>query len=410
MSSVPPASPAPANRNQALDFLRGVAILIVVLHHVEEFSIPNLPEFHGWFGFLFWRFRLFGASGVDLFFVLSGFLVGGLLIHEITKRGSIHVPRFFLRRGFKIWPSYYLLLIVLAVTGATGWLDMTSVDSALRSLAVHGLFLQNYLDQGHNTPTWTLAIEEHFYLLLPLVILALHRVKALRHLGIAAVVAMGLGLSFRLLHMALGHRDNDFMLTHNRFDGLFFGVFLAWLWKQHPERIKEFTRHRLLVFLAVLALISPAFVFARKDAVMFTVGFPMLTLGYGLLLITAVAQGFGWVQTSLLGRGVSRVGLWSYNIYLWHFFLPLVLAPVYLPMQTWLSTAVPSREGGVALQVAFYLGLSIFSGWFFTKFVEEPFLRLREKVVPSRTAIPAGKAGESAKAGGAVVVAEPQVA
>ncbi len=387
MSSTPP--PTTASRNPALDFLRGVAILIVVLHHVEEFTIPGLPEFHGWFGFLFWRFRLFGASGVDLFFVLSGFLVGGLLIHEITKRGSINVPRFFLRRGFKIWPSYYLLLVVLAVTGATGWIDMSSARSALNSLAIHGLFLQNYLDQGHNTPTWTLAIEEHFYLLLPLVILCLNRVKALRYIGYAAGVAMVLCLGFRVLHMVLGHHDNDFMYTHNRFDSLFFGVFLAWLWKQYPERIKELTRHRALIFLAVFALISPAFVFARKDAFLFTVGFPMLTLGYGLLLITAVAQGFGWVQTSPLGRGVSQVGLWSYNIYLWHFFLPLILAPFYGQVQTWLSTVVPSREGAVTLQVGLYVGLSIFVGWFFTRFVEEPFLRLRERMVPSRVAVPA---------------------
>lgn len=381
-------NPQSARRNHALDILRGIAILIVVLHHTEPLTIPGLPELSGAIGFAFWRFRMFGSSGIDLFFNLSGFLVGGLLIKELAKYQTINFPRFFLRRGFKIWPSYFVLLAVLAifVPGAENWLFH---GEPWRNLFVHGLFLNNYLDQTHNTPLWTLAIEEHFYLLLPLVLSGLVWLGGLRKIGHLAVFMLLLCLGLRVMHLRLYPHDGDFMLTHNRMDGLFFGVFLAWAWSEFPDQIRAWTRHRWLMLGIVFALVSPSFFFARKSPFLFSIGFTMLTLGYGLLLITAVAQGLGKFGDSLLGRGIQKVGFWSYNIYLWHFFLPVLLAPVYRPAQFWLSRCVPSPVIVLLLQVGFYVSLCIVAGWFFTRFVEGPFLRLRDKVLPSRTgAIP----------------------
>lgn len=376
----------PVSRNPALDLLRGIAILVVVFHHCEAFTIPGLPELSGAAGFGFWHFRLFGASGVDLFFVLSGFLVGGLLIHEITKYGTIQVGRFLLRRGFKIWPSYFVLLAVLAITQVDHWPDLSSIGATLKSLGIHVFFLQNYLDQTHNTPTWTLAIEEHFYLMLPLLLLVLIKYSKLSRIGLVTAVAMLLCLGFRLLHLKFHHEDNDFMLTHNRVDALLFGVFLAWLWKRFPERVLAFTSHWKLIIPIALLLISPSFFFARKSTFLFSIGFPLTTIGYGLILITLVTQGVGGFENTLLGKGIRKVGLWSYNIYLWHFFLPLLLAPAYRPAQLWLSTLVGNPVVTMALQVTLYTALSVFFGWFFTRFLEEPFLKLREKMVSSRTA------------------------
>lgn len=375
----------PVSRNPALDLLRGIAILVVVFHHCEPFTIPGLPELSGAAGFAFWHLRLFGASGVDLFFVLSGFLVGGLLIHEVTKYGTIEVGRFLMRRGFKIWPSYLALLTVLAITQVDHWPDLSSAGATLRSLGIHLLFLQNYLDQTHNTPTWTLAIEEHFYLMLPLLLLAMVRIGKLERIGTVTGAAMILCLVFRVLHLKFHHEDNDFMLTHNRMDALLAGVYIAWLWKKYPERVIAFTKHWKLVIPVALLLISPSFFFSRRSAFLFSIGFPLTTAGYGLILITLVTQGVGNFENSLPGKAIRKVGLWSYNIYLWHFFLPLLLAPVYRPAQLWLSTLVPNPVVTLALQVTLYAALSIFTGWFFTLFLEEPFLRLREKMVTSRT-------------------------
>ncbi|RYD37611.1 MAG: acyltransferase [Verrucomicrobiaceae bacterium] len=375
----------PAKRNPVLDLLRGIAILVVILHHCEECTIPGIPSFSGVSGFVLWRFRFFGATGVDLFFVLSGFLVGGLLINEIDKYGTIYLSRFLMRRGLKIWPSYFALLTVLALTHVADWPDLSSLWGTVRSLGIHALFLQNYLDQTHNTPTWTLAVEEHFYIFLPLLLLVLKRFNAIGRIGHATVAVMLLCLVFRLLHLRFNYHINDFMLTHNRLGALMPGVFLAWAWKHHRDRIVELTGHRRLIFPVALILIAPSFFLARGDAFMFAVGFPMLTVGYAMILITLVAQGVGGFEHTRTGRAIRQVGLWSYNIYLWHFFLPLLLAPAYQPAQLWLSKLVPNPYITLTLQVAFFTVLSIAAGWFFTRFLEEPVLSLREKVLPSRT-------------------------
>ena len=105
-------------------------------------------------------------------FSLPGvFLISGLLFNELEKTGRLNWGRFWMRRGFKIWPSYLFLLLVLALTGATHYVDYHSPLSALGSILVHVFFLQNYLPGGNpNGPTWSLAIEEHFYLLLPILL------------------------------------------------------------------------------------------------------------------------------------------------------------------------------------------------------------------------------------------------
>ncbi len=388
-------SPAPVvRRNQALDLLRGIAILLVVLHHVEPHTIPGLPTLGGAVGFGFWRLRSFGVTGVDMFFVLSGFLVGGLLVSEMQKTGGLRVVRFWLRRGLKIWPSYFVLLAVLMVTGASPWLDLSSAGAALRGLAVHGLFLQNYLDQFTNTPTWSLAVEEHFYILLPLSLLLLAKgASGLNNIGWLASGAVVGCLGLRMLHLALGHADNDFMLSHNRFDSLLVGVWLAWVWRRYPEKITALTSHGWRVALVVLALVSPGFFFSRKDAFLFTLGFPMLAAGYALLLMTLVAHGGGWLEASKIGRMLAAVGRWSYNIYLWHFFLPLLLGARYASVQLWLAETLPHPVAVVAAQTSVYVALSVAAGWLFTWLVEEPALKLRDRWLPSKTvAVPGSPA------------------
>ncbi len=358
---------------------------MVILHHVDPRMIPGLPEFSGASGFLFWRLRSFGASGVDLFFVLSGYLVGGLLLQELEKYGRINIPRFILRRGLKIWPSYYFVLLVLAITGVTGCIDGSSAASMARSLAIHGFFLQNYLDREHLTPTWTLAVEEHFYVTLPFLMAVIHRRRRLSLLWAVSLGCLALCLVLRLLHLRFTPQSTDSILTHNRFDTLLLGVFLAWAWREYPDRIRALTRNRWRAFAAVAVLISPAFFLTRQSPVLLSAGYTSLALGYGLLLLTVVAHGFGKLETCLPGRILRRIGLWSYNIYLWHYFLPLLLAPVYNPAQLWLSRLVPSPIVTLILQVSLFAGLAVLAGWFFTRFLEEPCLRWRNRRIPSRT-------------------------
>src|SRR5947209_325993 len=153
----------PQKRDIRLDVLRGIAVLLVLCNHfpVDASRAGILSRLAG-------PLQRFGWTGVDLFFVLSGFLVGGLLIKEMNQRGTMQVGRFWIRRGFKIWPSYYLFLLFI-------WSQVTLQLDKRQTLAPAFLFLQNYIaprlcPRGH---LWTLAIEEHFYLVLPVLLLLL---------------------------------------------------------------------------------------------------------------------------------------------------------------------------------------------------------------------------------------------
>ena len=154
-----------SHRNSELDFLRGIAILAVIVNHGNTDIIPTLPEVSGAFGFVVWKLRALGWSGVDLFFVLSGFLIGGTLINEIEATKDLSLKRFWAKRAFKILPSYFFLLSALTILGA--------VKIPPDEVYIHILFLQNYLDPATFGPTWSLAVEEHFYLFLPLALTVL---------------------------------------------------------------------------------------------------------------------------------------------------------------------------------------------------------------------------------------------
>ena len=115
-----------------------------------------------------------GWCGVDLFFVLSGYLISGLLFSEYSRTGTFNVGRFWLRRGLKIWPSLYVFLVAalpLAVSNGPGW-----GPSMLASAFFYSNYSQTIRLVGH---TWSLAVEEHFYLALPLLLLLLIRLKRL---------------------------------------------------------------------------------------------------------------------------------------------------------------------------------------------------------------------------------------
>src|SRR5205814_1907553 len=143
------------HRNLQLDFLRGVAILLVILRHTALFHIPG------------WEASLvqFGWAGVDLFFVLSGFLISGLLFSEYRQNGMIRFARFAVRRALKIYPAFYFLVLLTVLAG----IAFHTSDAVLRPLLHDVFFIQSYIPgtYGH---FWSLSVEEHFYILLPVLL------------------------------------------------------------------------------------------------------------------------------------------------------------------------------------------------------------------------------------------------
>lgn len=139
-------------RNKRLDILRCIAVFSVMILH------GNIWPFFGRIGWV----------GVDLFFVLSGFLISGLLFSEYKTRNSISFKRFFIRRGLKIYPAFYLFLFLTGILSRIVFRTHLQVTNYLHEI----FFTQNYW-QGVWDHTWTLAVEEHFYVFLPVLLLFL---------------------------------------------------------------------------------------------------------------------------------------------------------------------------------------------------------------------------------------------
>ena len=374
-------------RNRSLDFLRGFAILLVLFNHLEPLTVPMLPNLEGVSGFIYWRLKNLGWTGVDLFFVLSGFLISGLLFKELEQTGRLNLGRFWVRRGFKILPSYWLLLGVLAITGAGHWLVTHSGLDLIRSLLAHLLFFQNYLAFNPNGPTWSLAVEEHFYLLLPLLLLLVIRktgqgmtVKTTRTLG-WTLLAILFGIPIlRLLGAVHGLHLEDFRRTHFRLDGLSYGVLAQLLCRYHAEALTPLRRHPAVAYLIGLAFVSSGFFLNPMQPVMFTFGYTLLSIGYSLFLLTSYLNGLGrWEQFKVV-RVVTQVGRWSYNIFLWNFFLWVLPLPFYRQAHNWVAAQGHWPPLQVIEHFLIFSAFAIILGALLTELFENPILKLRERI------------------------------
>jgi peptidoglycan/LPS O-acetylase OafA/YrhL len=268
-----------------------------------------------------------GWIGVDLFFVLSGFLIAGLLFHEIDGTGRLRLKRFWLRRGLKIWPSYFAAygaawLLSCLWAGYRG--DHTALFKLLRDFVPNALFVQNYVSCERWPHSWTLAVEEHFYIVLPILLALCYRSRSVsQRPALKSVVALWLLFataicSWRLLNASTGVSWSvNYYRSHLRADSLMFGVFLSWL---HRNMSLSGRTIRVLTA-AAIPLVVAAFIlvnwFPLDGPVTSTVGFTFLYAVGGLLVLLAAIfpnAGETWPRpVRVLVRGLSWIGVYSYT-------------------------------------------------------------------------------------------------
>jgi peptidoglycan/LPS O-acetylase OafA/YrhL len=206
-------------RNVGLDLLRILAVLLVIGRHLPV-SGHSSEFLQTW--------MRGGWVGVDLFFVLSGFLVSSLIFREYLRDGAFDAKRFLVRRAFKIYPAFWLLLLTTLVARRLG-----GESISLRGLCGEVFFVQNYLG-GLWAHTWSLAVEEHFYIGLSVLVVGLLRTARREPFRVIpqvfAVIAVSC-LSLRLLTLALSPQFTPrayLFGTHVRIDSLMFGVLLSY--------------------------------------------------------------------------------------------------------------------------------------------------------------------------------------
>jgi peptidoglycan/LPS O-acetylase OafA/YrhL len=324
-SSAPPREVS--GRIPELDGLRGLAILLVLLGHYIGVAnrAPLLPLLHHFLG-------VFGAGwiGVDLFFVLSGFLIGGILLD--ARSSANYFRTFYTRRVFRILPVYYLwtLLYASIVVGAILFFPgRTGLGVAdLKHVPIQLLFLRDIII-GNMPPlamawfmaTWSLAVEEQFYLLAPLLIRFVSRRKLV--VTLAAIIAVLPLVRFLLVQNfgAAGLRAAYFTMPC-RADSLAWGILLAvgWRW----PALREFFRQRTallpcavaVLFAGVCALVPWL---ARPYGVLsLTAGLSWLGMFFSALLLLVLSQTEGWVAGIMRWRMLRSLGTVSYCVYVIH--------------------------------------------------------------------------------------------
>lgn len=376
------------NAVPALDGLRGVAILMVVLFHgVESFDPPDAallplggfdlatPIYSGW-------------MGVNLFFVLSGFLITWHLIrrwHESPDRHDIR--RYLLRRFLRIVPTYYVVLWI----AAAGVVPHYEIDRNLLGLQVawHLALLQDYLPSSILGPFWSLGVEEKFYLFMPVVLYGAWRITRNRwRIVLLASIAL-LPLVIRLI-LYPGHaaaHPEDFLRNwrnpfHLNLDSLLLGAIAAWVALRHtrePNRILAAIPNHLVTAGATLVaglmlapLLVPDLAFFRHVLM-----FPLTALGMALILFGSALKPRG-SSPLLEGKLLARAGRLAYPWYLTHV---LVLHWVWGEMTTrfpTLARLAPAEQLGLFLPVFLIASIAVALVLHFV--VEKPCLILKDSL------------------------------
>ncbi len=307
-----------------LDGLRAFAVIAVLLYHAE------LPWIRG--GFL----------GVEVFFVISGYLITTLLLAEWHQQGRIDLVGFWLRRARRLLPALYLLLVVtlaFAVVFLPGEVARLRDDALAAFAYVTNWYLilgeQSYFETVGRPSLlqhlWSLAVEEQFYVLWPLLLtVALWGVVPMRHwrrrrqaLFVALAGAIGSALLMATLYQPGVDPSRVYYGTDTRVAGLLFGAALAFMWTpgQAPRWAGRRTRSLLLDVAGLAALGALVWFCLRLDQYqpfLFRGGFALVALATAVVILAAVHP-HTHLGPHLLGwRPLRWIGLRSYGIYLWH--------------------------------------------------------------------------------------------
>lgn len=342
-------------RIQGLDFLRGIAVLLVLFRHSET---DNILTFVGW-------------AGVPMFFVLSGYLISGLFFKKYSERGVVNSRRFLIRRAFKIYPSFYFFIIVSIIVAQF----LPYVGFTWQQILSECIFVQNYWAPMWQN-TWTLGVEEHFYFSIAIVAWLIYRFAKTtfisKHTGRLIILTylafLGIRWGFAIAHMEEAKRY--FIATHLYLDSILLGVLAAYTNYRYKEKLTQAMNvYRFPLIVLAAGLVTPTFFFTPGSFLTNSIGMTCLHFGCVLFIWLSI---YNERRIKFPGRQrivdlFSFIGLHSYTIYLWHILIK--------------HLTYPYIENDV-LKWTLYFGGSIVIGIGVAYLIEKPFLRLRNKWVP----------------------------
>jgi peptidoglycan/LPS O-acetylase OafA/YrhL len=356
-------------RQPGLDLLRALAIVIVVVYHAGIMGFPLPGRVHRW-----------GWIGVDLFFVLSGYLIGGQLVASLARGKSIDLKRFFARRALRIMPAYFVVLAIYFLLPS--WREYPEMSQPLWKflLSIQNIGLHGGTAFSH---AWSLAVEDQFYLALPFILIFINRWPRAALIVPGAVFVGGILLR---AFLALENPAQDFGVSYRgfqtwiyyptwtRLDPLVCGVGLAAIEKFRPQWWRGLTSHAIWLWLPALALIVYALWLGEGEylsvaAVIWQ--FPLIALGMAALLICAQSPSLIFRRVKIPGS--AFIASVAYSAYL----VQKIAIHGFAEFCAAHDVALTSTFALAGVEVCVYaLATVLFLA------VERPFLQLRRRIVP----------------------------
>lgn len=356
-----------------LDHLRALAIFYVFLFHYFILS-GGQPE---WLP----DFAKFGWTGVDLFFVLSGFLISSQLFVQIKQGQNISFKQFFLKRFFRIIPAF------LVTVGLYFCFPVFREKESLPPLWKFLTFTQNLgLDLksfGTFSHAWSLCVEEHFYLFLPLTLILFQQLKFIKksYWVLIALFLFGFAIriySYNQIYLPKMEDENNWLYwykyiyypTYNRLDGLLVGVSIATVYQFLPTVWNKVYRYGNLFIVFSLLVLTSAY-FLCSDQMTFNAsifGFPLVALGYGFMVIGAISRtSFLYKQSSKITTFIATL---SYGIYLTH------KGVIHVTHQLFKDFEIDNN-----LMLLICMTTCVAFAYLLHLTIEKPFMKLRNRII-----------------------------
>jgi peptidoglycan/LPS O-acetylase OafA/YrhL len=332
-----------------LDGLRAIAVIVVIIYHLGSGILPG------------------GFIGVDVFFVISGFLITALLLRERERTGSVHLGRFWVRRARRLLPAIALLVIVCCTAAwmIGGDLLIGLGLQALGAATFSSNWLaiaagQSYFDES--TPEllrnlWSLAVEEQFYLLWPLLLLLVVLLpRRWMRVGVMLIAASASAVAMAVLFIP-GDATRVYFGTDTHSFGLALGAALAFGAASVDGRARLARMVQALGWLAVAALLLSSVLLRDDASATYIGGLPLVAVLTAVAILAAVQPG-SRLARALDARPMAWVGERSYGLYLWHwpvFVLTAAATTGASPAARWLVAAVALVITVVAAQLSYVL-------------------------------------------------------
>jgi peptidoglycan/LPS O-acetylase OafA/YrhL len=362
-------------RVYGLDILRAFAILSVIYSHSFFLIIDHVNEA---------AYNLFSFDGVTLFFVLSGFLIGGILLRTINETEfKVHdLVNFWIRRWFRTLPNYFfMLLLLIAIASLKG-------SQLPGNLASYFLFLQNFSSPHPSffPEAWSLSVEEWFYLIVPAGLLVTQRIvgKNKKYLVLNWSLGIILFVSALRIYRAMKYGYHDFeawdlnqrKLVITRLDSIMYGLFAAWIRYYNPNSWLRWKKQLLILGMLLLA-IPNLFEFMLEKNMIYLNYFSMTVTSLGtfflLPALSELKQGKG-----ILYRFLTFVSLVSYSMYLVNF--SLVQLGIIPSLTKWIVMLTTDHLTISIIRYLIYWSFTFVLSYLLYSYYERPMMLLREKL------------------------------